>query len=182
MKRTLPSKTTILLFAICVTVPLLAFTIRPSDWIRQHLDQRLSIEFPGTPTEKTGSGSSHSLYFIKSTDAGFIATAIHYNNQPSLKPITNPYQYYVSLMTSQIKGANGTLVDSSSFTLDNYRGLEFSFSAAPPLGKYPITFSKRVIFVDGRVYQAQYTPISHLHKPSKERIRKFFDSMRLTHM
>ncbi|QHL87655.1 hypothetical protein GU926_09480 [Nibribacter ruber] len=170
---------TLLLIAGSIA-PFLAFTPPVTEWLRQHIDQRLSVEFPGQPTQSSGGGTT--LYFVKSGEAGFMASAIHYNKQPGLRPITNSYLYYVSLMSSQIKDANGTLVDSASFTLDGYKGLEFSFRAAPPRGTYQITFSKRVIFVDGRVYQAQYTPISHLSKPNKERIRKFFDSMRLTLM
>ncbi|WP_460894015.1 hypothetical protein [Rufibacter soli] len=109
-----------------------------------------------------------------------MAVAINYNSQPGLKPITKPYAYYVNMMNSHIKDTKGTLIDSSSFELDGFKGLQFSFTAIPPKGTKQITRTKRVIFVEGRVYQVEHMFLTPATKTSQEKLRKYFDSMRLT--
>ncbi|WP_192822005.1 hypothetical protein [Rufibacter sp. LB8] len=181
MKHLLSAKRTFLLLIITCLIPLLASTPLANDWKRQQIDQRLSVEFPIVPVHKSGYGSL--LYNSILPDAAYIVAAIHYNKQPHLRPITEPYTYYLSMLNSSLRDFKGTMVDSSTFEVDNYKGLQYAFSALHPGGKRKLIRTKRVLFVEGWVYQVEYMPLTAVtSKDGPVNMKKFFDSMRLTNM
>ncbi|WP_125185149.1 hypothetical protein [Botryobacter ruber] len=155
---------------------LFSYTLPSAGWFIVKVDSSIAVQFPVQPDTSVINGVQ--VYKAQTEDALYMALVIDQPLRPDQDHIENAQEFYKGFIRSFVNNAKGTFVDSASFTLEGFKGINFSYTVPQGDGS-SVKRTNRTILTKDKLCSLTHTPLAQPTETSEEAKFYFLESIEI---